>query len=314
VLTNDVNKLAVGQAQYTLLCNERGGVVDDLYVYRLEDQKYLLIVNASRTEADWDWLQVQYDRSPVSSGLQLKNASSELAAVAIQGPRVASFMDRALPGGSLGGRVVDRVTQLSKNEVGIFVFHGVTVFVARTGYTGEDGFEVVAPADDMERIWTSVLHHGQAEGLQPTGLGARDTLRTEMCYPLYGQELNETITPLEAALGFFVALDKGDFIGRQALLDQKAAGPAKRCVAFTLPEKSPPPRPHYPIWSPSQQTGPVGEVSSGTQSPSLGIGIGMGFVPAALAKPGQPIEIEVRGRRIPAEVVRKPIYRKSLPS
>jgi aminomethyltransferase len=310
VLTNDIAKLAVGQAQYTLLCNERGGVVDDLYTYRLEEQKYLLIINASRVEADWDWLQRQYDGSQAGNRLQLKNASAELGAVAIQGPQVAPLMNQAIPDGSLGGKLVARISDLTKNEVGIFVFRGTAVYVARTGYTGEDGFEIVAPAEALEDIWNTVLQAGQAFCLQPAGLGARDTLRTEMCYPLYGHELAEDITPLEAGLGFFVALDKGDFIGRAPLSAQKVTGLRRKCVAFTMTEKSAPPRPQYPIWSTGADPASVGQVSSGTQSPSLGLGIGLGFVPPVLAQPGTPIEIEIRGKRFAAAVVRKPIYRK----
>jgi len=316
VLTNDIRKLEIGQAQYTLMCNQKGGAVDDLYVYRLEHQKFLLIVNASRIEADWDWLQGQYDMAPVESGLQLRNVSDELGAIAIQGPKVAAIIDKALPGGCLGGRLVDRISALTKNEVGIFVFEGSTLYIARTGYTGEDGFEVVAPAEALEAIWVRLMNVGQAHGLQPAGLGARDTLRTEVCYPLYGHELTESITPIEAGLGFFVALDKGPFPGRDIMAEQKEAGLKRRSVAFVMREKAAPPRPHYAIWSADAATGssPVGEVTSGTRSPCLNEGIGMGFVPAALAKPGTPIAIEIRGKRFAAEVVRKPIYKPATPA
>lgn len=219
-------------------------------------------------------------------------------------------MGQVIPEGSLGGKLVDHVSNLAKNEVGIFVFRGTTVHVARTGYTGEDGFELVAPAEALEEIWATVLEAGCSVGLRPAGLGARDTLRTEMCYPLYGHELTEDITPLEAGLGVFVALDKGEFTGRQALLAQKSRGLDRKCVAFTMAEKSAPPRPDYAIWSTGAQPARVGQVSSGTQSPSLGLGVGLGFVPPALAQPGTPIEIEIRGKRFPAHIVRKPIYRK----
>lgn len=311
VLTNDIAKLKVGQAQYTLMCNAAGGVMDDLYAYRIEDQKYLLIINASRIEPDWEWLQAQYDRSTVEAGLQLKNVSDELGAVAVQGPRVAACMDRVIEGGSLGGKLVDRATALAKNEVGIFVFNATTVYVARTGYTGEDGFEIVAPAQALESIWNKVLTVGSSEGLKPAGLGARDTLRTEVCYPLYGHELDETTTPLEAGLGFFVSFEKGDFVGRQALHDQKDRGLVKRCVAFVMTEKSAPPRPHYPVWTVGNDAVKIGQVTSGTQSPSLSSGIGMAYVPVALAKPGTPIAIEIRAKKAAAEIVRKPIFKKS---
>lgn len=310
VLTNDVRKLAVGQAQYTLMCNERGGVIDDLYVYRLENNAYLLIINASRIDADWDWLQAQYDQLQISGALDLRNVSPEMGAVAVQGPRVVEFINECLPAGSIGGTIVDKVTSLQKNELGVFVLNGTPIYVARTGYTGEDGFEVVAPAGGMEAIWDRFLAIGHKGCLQPAGLGARDTLRTEMCYPLYGHELDENTTPLEAGVGFFVALDKGKFIGRSVLLEQKTNGVKRKCVAFKMTAKSAPPRPHYPIWSRSGGKN-VGEVVSGTQSPSLGIGIGMGYVETSLSKPGTELEIEIRDKKSPAIIVAKPIWRRN---
>ena len=310
-LTNDVRKLAAGQGQYSVLCNDRGGAVDDLYVYCTKDQEYLLIVNASRTAADWDWLQTQVDHAPTRDGFTLRDASAELGAVAVQGPRVAEFVNRVIPGGSIGGTLAAHVTELKKNQLGGFVFRGVSLLVARTGYTGEDGFEIVAPAEDLEAVWTALLETGAAVGLKPAGLGARDTLRTEMCYPLYGHELNEDTTPLEAGIGFCVALDKGDFVGRPVLAEQKAKGVTRKCVAFRMTGKSAPPRPGYAIWIAGGTDRPLGQVVSGTQSPSLGVGIGMGYVPAASAAPDTRIEIEIRGRRAPAVIVPKPIFRKA---
>ncbi len=307
-LTNDIRKIAVGQGQYTLMCNERGGVVDDLYVYRLGDEEYLLIVNASRIAADWDWLQEQYENGEVTGEIRIKNASDEFGAVAIQGPRVVGFINNVVPGGSISGTFVTKATDLKKNELGAFVFDAATIYVARTGYTGEDGFEIIAPAESIEAVWTRSLAVGHQGCLQPAGLGARDTLRTEVCYPLYGHELDENTTPIEAGVGFFVSLDKGDFVGRGVLADQKATGTQKKLAAFRMTEKSAPPRPHYPIWANGSN---VGEVVSGTQSPSLNVGIGLGYVPPQFAKPGTKIEIEIRGRRAPAEVVPKPIYRKT---
>jgi aminomethyltransferase len=282
-----------------------------LYLYHVDDEEYLLIVNASRMESDWDWLQAQYDRAPVEGAIDLKNASAELAAVAIQGPRVAEFVNKVVDGGAIRGTLVGQLTDLTKNQAGNFVFNGISVLVARTGYTGEDGFEIVAPADAIESIFHRALDLGRPCGLVPAGLGARDTLRTEMGYPLYGHELNDHTTPIEAGLAFFVALDKCSFCGREVLAKQKAAGVARKCVAFKMTDKSAPPRPHYPIWAPGPEGARLGEVGSGTQSPSLGVGIGLGYVPFAHSKPGTPIEIEVRGRRAPAVVVAKPIYRKA---
>ena len=236
VLTNDLDRLPVGRGQYTLMCQERGGVIDDLYAYRLEEQEYLLILNASRLEADVAWLRQQFDARPHEPGDTLRDCSAELGAVAVQGPRVAEFIAGCLPGPAVSGRRVAKVTDLEKNEVGAFAWdtRGERVLAARTGYTGEDGFEIVAPNALLGAVWDRLLAAGSSCGLKPAGLGARDTLRTEMGYPLYGHELDEDTTPIEAGLGFFVALDKGDFIGRSVLASQKATGVSKRCIAFKM--------------------------------------------------------------------------------
>lgn len=310
-LTNDIRKLAAGQGQYTLMCNERGGVIDDLYAYRLGAEEYLLIINASRIDHDVPWLQRQLDASPARERTQLRHISDETAAVALQGPKVRAFIDQCLPGPFTGGTAVTRASELKKNEIAITSWNGQTIWIGCTGYTGEDGFEIVAPAGIIEDIWNKLLAVGHAHCLQPAGLGARDTLRTEACYPLYGHELDENTTPIEAGVGFFVALDKGEFTGRSVLAEQKVNGPARKCVAFKMTEKSAPPRPHYAIWSAGPAGTQVGDVVSGTQSPTLGAGIGLGYVPAALAKPGTAIEIEIRGRRSPAVIIAKPFYKRS---
>ena len=308
VVTHDVRRLAVGQAQYTLLCNERGGVVDDLYVYRTGEAAFLLIVNASRIEADFAWFEQQL---PAGGGVTLLNQSAELGAVALQGPNASACIAGVFPEAATGGTAVASVANLRKNEIAQFQFQGTPVWIARTGYTGEDGFEGVAPNEKLVPLWDAILAAGRAYGIKPCGLGARDTLRTEVCYPLYGHELDENTTPLEAGLGIFVALDKGEFTGRAALAAQKAAGVKRRCVAFRMTDKSAPPRPHYPVWSTGEGAAPIGEVVSGTQSPSLNVGIGLAYVPVAHAKPGSAIEIEIRGRRFPAVTVPKPIYRRT---
>ncbi len=306
-LTNDIRKLALGQGQYTLMCNERGGVVDDLYAYRLGQSSYLLIINASRIEPDVAWLEKELAAFPRKSELKLVNVSGAMSAVAVQGPLVAQFIDAALSGVAIGGTLVSAAKDLAKNQIAEFEFGDETICVARTGYSGEDGFEIIAPNEIIEAVWNKLLEVGQSFGIKPAGLGARDTLRTEVCYPLYGHELDEHTTPIEAGVGFFVALDKGDFVGRSVLAEQKAGGTKKKLVAFKMTEKSAPPRPHYPIWI---NGAAVGEVVSGTQSPSLGIGIGMGYVPLEFAKVDMKIEIEIRGKRFAAVVVKKPIYRK----
>jgi len=309
-LTNDARKLAVGQGQYTLMCNERGGVIDDLYAYRVGDQEFLLIINASRIEVDVAWLQKQHVAWPQRREVQLKNLSDQSGAVALQGPRVREFIDQCFSDPITGGAKVGKPSDLKKNEIAATNFGSRQIYVGCTGYTGEDGFEIIAPAEVIEEIWNKLLAAGHASCLQPAGLGARDTLRTEACYPLYGHELDEQTTPIEAGVGFFVALDKGEFIGRSVLAEQKAKGVAKKCVAFKMTDKSAPPRPHYAIWSTGANAAKIGDVVSGTQSPTLNVGIGLGYVPPDFAKPGTSIEIEIRGKRSPAAVVPKPFYKR----
>jgi aminomethyltransferase len=310
VLSNDVRKLAAGQGQYTLMCNERGGVIDDLYAYRLEALEYLLIINASRSQEDVAWLQRQLSGFARRAEVQLQDASDATGAVAVQGPRVVEFIGQCFPGPSSAGTPAAKPGDLKKNQIARFRFGASEVWVSRTVYTGEDGFEVAAPAGAIEAIWNKLLTAGKPHGLKPTGLGARDTLRTEVCYPLYGHELDEQTTPIQAGLGFFVALDKGEFVGRSSLAAQKANGVTKKLAAFKMAEKSAPPRPHYPVWSAGTGSRQLGEIASGTQSPSLGLGIGMAYVPVEFAQPGTPLEIEIRAKRFPAVVAAKPLYRK----
>jgi aminomethyltransferase len=307
VLTNDIRKLASGQGQYTLMCNERGGVVDDLYAYRLSNEVYLLIINASRIEADVAWLDEQASKFPRREELRLTDASHNYAAVAVQGPRVMDFINVVIPGASSSAMRVVCATELKKNQIGGFHFENGGVLVSRTGYTGEDGFEITGSDGAIQHVWEKFLEIGKPFGLKPCGLGARDTLRTEVCYPLYGHELDEETTPIEAGVGFFVSLDKGEFNGHSVLAEQKTNGVKKKLVAFKMTDKSAPPRPHYPIWVNGAN---VGIVTSGTQSPSLNLGIGMGFLPPEFATPDTKIEIEIRGKRFAAVVVKKPIYKK----
>ena len=307
VLTNDIRKLASGQGQYTLMCNERGGVIDDLYAYRLSVNVYFLIINASRIADDVAWLQAQAAKFS-GSELNLTDASRHYAAIAVQGPRVKEFINDCIPGASASVCPMGAVTDLKKNQIAGFHFDNHNILVARTGYTGEDGFEILGPDADLQHLWDKLLAAGQPFGIKPCGLGARDTLRTEVCYPLYGHELDEHTTPIEAGLGFFVALDKGEFNGRAVLAEQKANGTKKKLVAFKMTDKSAPPRPHYKIFSGDKE---IGIVTSGTQSPSLNVGIGLGYVPPEFSAPDTKIEIEIRGKKFAAVVVKKPIYKKT---
>lgn len=297
-LTNDASKLAPGQGQYTLMCNAQGGTVDDLYLYCLAPEKYLLIVNASRISNDFVWLSSLLRGFSRAGEVRLENKAGELGAIALQGPKVGGFVDRLF---------AEPVSGLVKNQIRSTPFEGQQVYAARTGYTGEDGFEFVAPASLLPKLWEACMAAGQSAGLKPCGLGARDTLRLEACYPLYGHELNETTSPIEAGVGFFVALDKGEFTGRSVLAEQKKSA-ARKLAAFKMTGKAPPPRADYAVFAGGER---AGIVTSGTQSPTFGIGLGLAYVPASLSQPGAQIEIEIRNNRFPAEVVKKPFYKRA---
>ena len=306
VLSNDVRKLEVGLGQYTLMCRPDGGVVDDLYVFRVGALEYLLIINASRIEADVAWLRSCWAGFSGRSEVVLNDQSEQWSAVALQGPKAGEMIDACVDWEAGGGR---RPSELKKNQILQICGAGFTAYVSRTGYTGEDGFEIVMPNDRAREVWDRTIAAGRSSGLKPVGLGARDTLRTEACYPLYGHELNETTTPIEAGLGFFVSLDKGEFNGRSILVGQKTGGVTRKSVAFRMTDRSAPPRQHYAIVSSAGQK--IGEVTSGTQSPTLNVGIGMGMVVPELAKPGTPVQIEIRGKLYPAVVVSKPFYKRA---
>ena len=303
-LTNDIRKIEPGQGQYTLMCNERGGVVDDLYAYCLGRGNYLLIVNASRIEDDFAWLNAQRETFPDAETVFLEDHSVFYGAIAVQGPAVVNFIETSI------SAEADSLTRMAKNDVSTISFDGEIVQVARTGYTGEDGFELVLPAQLLEKVWWNIIKAGEPHGLKPCGLGARDTLRTEMCYPLYGHELSPEITPIEAGVGFFVALEKGPFTGRDVLAEQKKNGAARKIAPFKMTGKSAPPRPDYPVWSSGPDRKLIGKVTSGTQSPSLGAGVGLALVETAFSKKDTQLEIEIRGRNTPAVIVSKPIYKK----
>jgi aminomethyltransferase len=309
VLTNNVGKLDVGTGQYTFLLNERGGIIDDLIVYRIGEQKFLLVVNAARAEEDFAWLQghLKEGRSPdrPSAGLEtaapckLKNRSADFGGVAIQGPRIVDLFH------ALFGANTDLP---SRNSIADFPFDGGTVSVARTGYTGEDGIEVFFRVPDAVKFWNAALEKGKPFGIKPCGLGARDTLRLEMCYPLNGSDLSPERNPIEAGLGFFVDLTKPNFIGRDVLLETKQRGAREKLVPFRMKEKGPPPRPHYAVFENGER---IGEVTSGTLSPSLNWGVGMAYVSTARAKIGVQIDVEIRGKKFPAIIEKKPLYKKS---
>jgi aminomethyltransferase len=294
MLTNNIDKLEVGSGQYTFLLNERGGIIDDLIVYRTAAEEFLLVVNASGTEGDFAWL-----TKHIAANIDLQNRSAEYAGLAIQGPRVVELFQLLL------GADVELP---ARNQIKTFAYRGGMLTIGRTGYTGEDGVEAFFPANDAPRIWNEVLENGNGLGIRPCGLGARDTLRLEMCYPLNGSDLSPEHNPIEAGLGFFVDLNKPKFIGREVLVEAKENGTANRLVAFRMKSKGPPPRPHYGVWLGGEQ---IGEATSGTLSPSLNQGIGMAYLPTPHARAGTEIEIEIRGQKFSAVIEKKPLYKKS---
>jgi glycine cleavage system T protein (aminomethyltransferase) len=303
MLTNNLDKLDVGTGQYTFLLNEGGGIIDDLIVYRIDETKFLLVVNAARTDEDFAWLQrhlpaVDAIAAATASEVRITDQSANFGGVAIQGPRIAELF-HALFG--------DNVDLPPRNHIVDLPFDRTNVSLARTGYTGEDGVEVFFRASDAVKFWNAALEKGRPLGIKPCGLGARDTLRLEMCYPLNGSDLSPQRNPIEAGLGFFVDLAKSKFIGRDALLQTKESGPQEKLVSFRMKEKGPPPRPHYAVFQSGER---IGEVTSGTLSPSLNSGVGMAYVSALHAKIGGQIDIEIRERKFPATIEKKPFYKK----
>ncbi len=286
LLTNDINDLAISQGQYTLMLNEQGGVIDDLIAYRTGEHDYFLVVNASMIDEDFAWL-----NQHLAAGIQLKDDSPQWAGMAVQGPEAAAAFATVFPNEILPPR-----NGISHTACG--------AIICRTGYTGEDGFECFTPAAQAIPCWNAFL----AAGVSPCGLGARDTLRLEMGYPLNGNDLAPTRSPIEAGLGFFCTLEKGEFIGRDTLLRQKTEGPAIKLVALQYSDKGPPPRAHYPVLNVDGEV--IGELASGALSPSLTTGIGMAYLPAAYGKLDTPLLVDVRGRSFPATVVKKPFYKK----
>jgi aminomethyltransferase len=293
VVTQDVAKIGEGLANYALLCRPNGGIVDDIFIYNLPDG-YLVVVNASNIDKDFAWMREQAGTFDVT----LENISDEAAMLALQGPHAEAILARA-----------------TNADVVNLPFHGVTVasllgdipaIVARTGYTGEDGFELFIDNGYAARVWDALLEMGRADGLKPCGLGARDSLRFEACLALYGHEISDDINPYEAKLGWVVKLDKGDFVGRDALQAVKQAGATRKLVGFEMVDRGIA-RGEYEIRSLDGER--VGVVTTGMPSPTLGRNLGLGYVPAALAAEGSEFNVIVRERPVRARVVKTPFYK-----
>ncbi|AZN41740.1 glycine cleavage system aminomethyltransferase GcvT [Paenibacillus albus] len=295
ITTNDVSKLVDGQAQYTLMCYPDGGVVDDLLVYRITADQFMVVVNAANIDRDFDWM-----REHLIGDVTLENKSDELALLALQGPSAAVIMSLV-------------TKQFNCDKLAPFRFAtavsvgGVQSLVSRTGYTGEDGFEIYVSASQAQHVWQSLFAAGAAFGLQPAGLGARDTLRFEARLPLYGQELSARISPLEAGLSPFIKLYKGSFIGRDALVRQKTDGVPRKLVGIEMIERGIP-RCHYPVCNADGV--PIGEVTSGTQSPTLKRNLGLVLIESGYAGIGTEVWVEIRGKLVKAEVVKTPFYKR----
>lgn len=293
VTSNDASKLVNGKAQYSCLPNNEGGIVDDLIVYKIADDHYMLVVNASNIEKDWNWISSHNDL-----GVTMENHSDAYSLLAIQGPKAAEAMQR--------------LTSIDLINMGYYTFQigefaGVhNVIVSATGYTGSGGFEIYFKNEDAETIWNKVFEAGAPFGIKPIGLAARDTLRLEMGFCLYGNDINDTTSPLEAGLGWITKFDK-DFTNSSNLKKQKEEGVTRKLVGFELLERGIP-RHDYEIVDANGNI--IGIVTSGTQSPSLNKGIGMGYVPTALSAPDSEIFIRIRNKDIAAKVVKLPFYKK----
>jgi len=286
ILTNNVSKLQPGEGQYSFLLNPSGGVIDDLIIYRTSYSEFLLVVNASKTREDFDWLTQHLP----PAGIIMADRSNAFAGLAVQGPGTGEAFNRLFPDGtSLPDRFCMAMEAANDGEV----------IVCRTGYTGEDGIELFCPVENAESWWNRIVEVGAV----PCGLGARDSLRLEKCYPLNGSDLTPEHSPLEAGMGFAVDLEKSDFIGRDVLAAQKADGLNRQLVAIRQSEKSPPPRPGYRVYVGDDH---IGNVCSGGASPTLKCGISLAWVQAGSHGVGTAVELEIRGRRFPGEIVRKP--------
>ncbi|MCQ6275936.1 glycine cleavage system aminomethyltransferase GcvT [Bacillus sp. V3B] len=296
LVTNDVTKVRINQAQYTAMCYPDGGTVDDLLVYKLADEKYLLVINASNIEKDCEWMEQH-----VKGEVTLQNISGNVAQLAIQGPKAES--------------ILQKLTETDLSQIGFFCFaqnvnvDGITeVLVSRTGYTGEDGFELYLAADKVEALWDKLLEAGKEDGLKPCGLGARDTLRFEARLDLYGQELSSEIGPLEGGIGFAVKTNKeSDFIGKDVLKKQREEGLQRKIVGIEVTGRGIP-RHGYKVFSAGEEE--IGFVTSGTQSPSLKKSLGLALVSAEHAKVGTTLKVEIRNKLVDAVVVKTPFYKK----
>lgn len=297
VTINDASNLVPGKAQYTAMCYEDGGIVDDLLVYMLSDEEYMLVVNASNIEKDWDWI-----KKHNTAGAEIENRSDEYALLALQGPKSIE--------------ILQKLTETDVSAIKFYTFEQGAVageddvIISATGYTGEKGFELYIDTQkaDAVKIWKELLKTGEEFGLEPAGLGARDTLRLEMGFALYGNDITKETNPIEANLGWLTKLDKGDFVGKEAIAEVKEKGRSRKLTGFVIDEGRNVPRSGYKILD--KDGNEIGFVTSGTQSISLNKGIGMGYIHVDHANEGEAIQIQIRKKEVNATVTKPPFYKK----
>ncbi len=297
ITINDVSKLVPGKAHYSAMCYPNGGIVDDLIVYMMGDDRYMVVVNASNREKDVAWM-----KENQTDDVTIDDRSDAYALLALQGPASAE--------------ILSKITDLDLGSIAYYHFAVGTVagfddvIVSATGYTGEPGFEIYFDVTkcDPEAVWNAIMEAGATSGLKPCGLGARDTLRLEMGYALYGNDISDSTSPLEAGLGWITKFDKGDFVGREALLSQKEAGITRKLTGFVMEDEKAIPRSHYIVRNSEGEQ--IGEVTSGTQSVTLSKGVGMAYMDLFWSKPGQSIVIDIRGRLMPATTQKPPFVKK----
>ncbi len=298
LITNDLSRLDIGQALYTLMCNEAGGVIDDLLVYKVNAEAFMLVVNASNKEKDFEWMQAN---NPMNA--DLLDVSDQIGLLALQGPRSMKIASKLI------GEQVYQLQNYRFLKPSPSDFMGFNkVIISRTGYTGDIGLEFYVESENTQALWDAIMEAGIEYDLQPVGLGARDTLRIEAGFCLYGNELSESINPYEARLGWVTKLDKGEFIGRNALRDLKAAGAKRQLIGLVMNERGIP-RSGYEVIAPSGE--PIGKVTSGVQSPMLGHGIALAYVEnkPAFTTPGHDVKIRIRSRTLSSSIHRPPFYR-----
>ena len=292
IITNDAGLLADKQVLYTPICNEQGGIIDDILVYKWHKKHFMLVVNCSNTEKDLIWLQKQ---AANYQPIEIKDLTDNISLIALQGPESAHMLEIAL------NSKFDYIKRFSFDD---YVWDGTRIIISRTGYTGEDGFEIFVDSEQVVKLWNLLIGKNKQDGLRPIGLGARDTLRLEACLLLYGNDMDETITPLETTIGWTVKFNKGNFIGKESLLNQKTRGIDRKLVGFEMIDRGIP-RHVYPVLKGNEM---IGKVTSGSFSPSTNKNIGLCLIQSQYAKIGEELQIQIRDNTYNARIVKTPFY------